>query len=103
MAKRRRPSRWDEEQLYLTGDAYFAALLSAIATAKTSVELETYIFEKGVIADRMVRQLILARQRGVRVRLIVDGWGSPGFIADYWPQLRKAGVRVRFFRVTPWL
>jgi cardiolipin synthase len=103
MARKLRPSRWDEEELYMTGDAYFASLLAAISTAISSVELETYIFEKGVLADRIVRQLILARARGVRVRLIVDGWGSPGFVTDYWPQLKEAGVRVRFFRVNPWI
>lgn len=98
-----RPIQWDEEILFTTGDEYFASLLTAIASAQSSIELETYIFEKGTLADRMVTQLIAARLRGVRVRLIVDGWGSPGFAWDYWPQLKTAGVRVRFFRVNPWI
>ncbi|NJL25390.1 MAG: phosphatidylserine/phosphatidylglycerophosphate/cardiolipin synthase family protein [Calothrix sp. SM1_5_4] len=51
----------------------------------------------------MVNQLIAAARRGVRVRLIVDGFGSPGFVRDYWPRLEKARVRVRFFRAFPWL
>ena len=99
----RRPSTWDEEILYTTGDEYFSTLLAAIANATSSIELETYIFEKGILADRMVKALIAAAQRGIRVRVIVDGWGSPGFIWDYYPNLRNAGVRVRFFRVTPWI
>ena len=94
---------WDEETLFTSGDEYFAGLLRAIDDAKLSVELETYIFEKGTLADRLVEKLIAAHRRGVRVRITVDGWGSPGFLDDYYPQFKQARIGVRFFRVTPWL
>jgi cardiolipin synthase len=97
------PAAWDEETLFTTGDEYFAGLLTAIDHARISVEFESYIFEKGVLADRMVQKLIAAAERGIRVRLIIDGWGSPGFAHDYWPALKTAGIRVRFFRVVPWI
>lgn len=96
-------SVWDEETLFTTGDEYFAGLLAAIDGARDSVEFESYIFEKGILADRMVKKLVEAAERGVRVRLIIDGWGSPGFAHDYWPVLKSAGVRVRFYRVVPWI
>jgi len=95
--------RWDEEELFNSGDEYFAHLLRAIEGAHTSLELESYIFEKGILGDRIVKRLIDAAGRGVRVRLILDGWGSPSFVDDYWPQLGEAGVRVRFYRVSPWI
>ncbi len=98
-----RPTHWDQEILFATGDEYFASLLEAIRQARLSVEMETYIFEKGILGDRVSAELIAAAQRGVRIRLIVDGWGSPGFYSDYFPQLKSAGVRVRFFRATPWI
>lgn len=98
-----RPSRWDEENLFKTGDDYFAGLLIAIGLATKSVELETYIFEKGLLGDRLTQALLAATARGVRVRVIVDGWGSPGFASHYWPALKAGGVRVRFFRVNPWI
>jgi cardiolipin synthase len=97
------PLRWTEETLYTSGDEYFRGLLRAVEQASLSIELETYIFEKGVLADRLVKRLIDASARGVRVRLIVDGWGSPRFIEDYWSVLRRAKVRVHFFRAIPWL
>jgi cardiolipin synthase A/B len=98
-----RAPTWNEETLFTNGDEYFAGLLSAIDVANHVIEFETYIYEKGVIGDRMADHLIRASQRGVRVRVIVDGWGSPGFVHDYWPAFKAAGIRVRFFRVTPWL
>lgn len=97
------PAVWDEETLFTNGDEYFAGLLRAIEGAQSSIELETYIFEKGVIGDRMVKALTAAADRGVRVRMIVDGWGSPNFLYDYYPELRRASIRVRFFRVIPWI
>ena len=99
----RRPTFWDEETLFITGDEYFAELLRAIEAAQSTIELETYIFERGALAERMVIRLIQASARGVKVRLIVDGWGSPAFAMDYWPRLKAAGVKVRFFRVSPWI
>jgi cardiolipin synthase len=94
---------WDKEILFTAGDEYFAGLLNAISTARHSIELESYIFERGLVADRLISALIACAKRGVRVRLIVDGLGSPGFVNDYWPSLKKAGARVRFFRVFPWI
>lgn len=94
---------WDSETLFTSGDEYFAGLLRAIDEAKNIIEFETYIYEKGVMGDRLAEHLIAAARRGVRVRIIVDGWGSPTFAHDYWPQFKAAGIRVRFFRVAPWL
>lgn len=96
-------SSWTEEVLYTSGDEYFAGLIVALKSARLSIELESYIYEKGVLGERITEQLIAAAQRGVRVRMIIDGWGSPGFVWDYWPRLKQAGVRVRFFRASPWL
>lgn len=96
-----RPTVWDSESLFLSGDEYFKGLIAAIHSAQKSVEFETYIFEDGVLARRLIAALSGAAQRGLRVQLIVDGWGSPGFVRDLWPSLRSAGVAVRFFRVSP--
>lgn len=95
--------QWEKEILFSAGDEYFAGLLRAISGAVQSIELETYIFDRGILAERLTAALIEARARGVDVRMIVDGLGSPGFVFDYWPRLRKAGVRVRFFRSYPWI
>lgn len=94
-------NRWDEETLFTSGDDYFAEMLKSIHNANHYIEMESYIFLKGVLADRVAQALIEAAARGVHVRLIVDGWGSPGFLWDYFPQLRRAGVKTHFYRVIP--
>lgn len=98
-----KPAVWDEEELFYSGDEYFSQLLRAINAAKSTIVFETYIFEKGTLGDRMVSHLVAATKRGVKIRMIVDGWGSPTFIYDYYPQLKAAGIQVKFYRVTPWI
>ncbi len=96
------PDSWDQEVLFTEGDDYFADLINGIRTAKDSVELETYIFERGKLAHRLVDQLIDAAHRGVKVSVLVDGIGSPGFWSDFGSRLQQSGVNVRLFRAWPW-
>ena len=98
-SKIRRP--WDGEKLYFRGDDYFKDVLNAIRQSKHSVDFEVYIYEKGVLANRITSALLKAAHRRVKVRLLVDGVGSPNFISDYGPKLQKGGVRFRVYRHIP--
>ncbi len=92
---------WTTERLFLRGDDYFADLLSFISNATTSIDLATYIYQPGLLADRLTGHLVDASRRGVKVRLMVDAWGSPEFEKVYSHQLRAAGVRIRVYRQGP--
>lgn len=83
--------------LYSCGDAYFGAVLAAIATARQSVRLETYIFEAEGIGERIRDALADAARRGVEVRVLVDALGSLGLSTAFWQPLREAGGAVREF------
>ena len=85
------------EELLFDGDAFFASLLRDIASAKRSVELETYIFKDDVTGKRVVAALVDAATRGVNVRLIVDGIGASGWFEKHAPLLESQGVRVRVY------
>jgi cardiolipin synthase len=106
--KLKRPSRpirsrhpWEGEKLYFKGDPYFKDVLSAIHRAKHQVDFEVYIFEKGILADRVTSALIQAARRGVQVRLLVDGIGSPDCASDYGQKLKEGGVQFRVYRLLP--
>lgn len=79
------------------GDEAYPAMLQAIAGARDSVYLASYIFETGVVGRRFVQALAQAQARGARVRVLVDG------VADlyYWPSpsrlLARHGVRAARF------
>ncbi|MFZ4397021.1 MAG: hypothetical protein ACOYOU_15510, partial [Kiritimatiellia bacterium] len=50
---------------YAEGDKLFADMLAAVAVARQSVRLETYIFEAAGIGLRMRESLAAAASRGV--------------------------------------
>lgn len=67
------------------GDAAYPAMLAAIQEAQTSVVLSTYIFDNDSAGQRFTQALAHAHQRGVQVRVLVDGVG-----ARYsWPSIRR--------------
>jgi len=85
---------------YSEGDKVFDAMLEAVAAARLSVRLETYIFEAAGIGGRMRDGLAAAAQRGVRVIVLVDALGSDALPASFWKPLLKAGGEIRVFNPT---
>ncbi|MEN9575108.1 MAG: hypothetical protein RL514_2963 [Verrucomicrobiota bacterium] len=79
------------------GDEAFAAMLTAIAAARHSVRLETYIFSAGEPGNQFLVALLAARARGVPVYVVLDAWGSQDLADSYWEPLRRAGGEFRWF------
>jgi cardiolipin synthase len=92
------PSRW-----HPTGAKLLAAMRHAIVAAKESVRLEMYIIQDSPLARHFRDALVAAAQRGVRVRVLADAWGSSSLSNDFYESLIKAGGEFRFFNpLTPW-
>ncbi len=80
-----------------TGQDGLAAMLAAIVAARRSVGLEIYVFEDGAIGRRFREALTDAAARGVRVRVLVDTFGSIELPADYFRSVTEAGGDCRWF------
>lgn len=80
-----------------TGDAAFAAAGAAIVAARKCVRLEVYIYTGGELGRRLLLALLRARERGARVRVLVDALGSMELDDGFWKPLRDAGGEVRWF------
>jgi len=80
-----------------TGDEAFAAMLPAIEAATTSIQFEMYIFSASAIGAQFRDAFVRACQRGARVRLLIDSFGSFTLSDSFWDPLRKAGGEVRWF------
>lgn len=93
--------KWDTEELFVSGQEFFDALIASINAASTAVWLETYIFKDDPIGERVFRALDAAAQRGVDVRLLVDGVGSQDWIRRKLPQYSKSALAVKIFRPIP--
>lgn len=84
--------------LLQNGAEFFPALESAIDQARHSVHLETYIFGDDASAVRIASALARAAHRGLQVRLLVDGYGTPQLLGEVAMLLGSAPVAVRSFR-----
>ncbi len=91
-----------EEVIYANGSEYFNALIDDIAHAKNSIDLETFIFDKDHLGNRIVEALEQAAKNGVHVRILVDGAGSPLWTTNYAKRLEKKGAKTRVFHPFPW-
>jgi cardiolipin synthase A/B len=66
-------------RFFLEGNTYFDFYINLIDKAKTSVHLQTYIFDMDSFGDRVHAALIRASLRGVKVYLLIDALGSHNF------------------------
>ena len=85
-------------RLLQNGAEFFPALLAAIDSARLEIHLETYIFNTDSTAEAVRDALIRAAQRGVRVRLLIDGVGSRELPAAWLAALKTAGASVLSYR-----
>jgi len=78
---------------------FFPALCADIDQAQHEVRLETYIFYVDGGGEKIARALERAARRGVAVRVVVDGVGTP-VLPSPWPA-RLAAVGVQWHVFSP--
>jgi cardiolipin synthase len=91
--------------LLRSGAEYFPALIDAIAGAEREIWLESYIYADDETGRAVADALIAAAQRGVSVRVLVDGWGARHYLTRPLEQrLVDGGVDLLKYRpeVHPW-
>jgi cardiolipin synthase len=86
----------DVEALH-NGEVAFPRMLQAIDEARESVWLATYIFQTDPVGLKFVEALRAATERGVKVRVLVDGIGEWYDWPHVIPVLRRKGVTAARF------
>jgi cardiolipin synthase len=85
------------------GGETYTAMLTAIAGAKKTICLETYILASDRTGDRFKAALVERAKAGVKVRLMYDAVGSFGLSDSWLADLRDAGAQVILFNpIAPW-
>jgi cardiolipin synthase len=79
-------------------------MLAVLRDARTSIDIEHYIFSADSIGGQFVNVLKEKARAGVQVRLLADAVGSYAFYNSRVPdELRALGAKVRFFNpISPW-
>ena len=89
-------------EVLTNGEVYYEAELQAIRAARHSVNLEAYIFQKGEVTRRFLRELTEKAREGVEVRLVLDALGSFASWDSYFGELTAAGGRVAWYHPLRW-
>lgn len=93
---------WESEKLYHDADLYFYDLLTAIKDAKETITLESFIFARDLLGMKICQALCEAAQRGVKVRLLIDGVGSSHWFSSFYSFVKDLPLEVRFYHPLPW-
>lgn len=87
----------NEILLYTDGREKFDALIADIGKAEHHIHMEYYIYRKDHLGLEIKEALVRAAERGVKVRLLLDAWGSTQVNKKYFKELLAAGGEVEFF------
>lgn len=88
-------------RLLENGEAFFPAVFEAIAHAQWEVLVETFILFDDDVGRELRAAAIAAAQRGVRVVITVDGYGSPDLPPEFIDGMTGSGVDFRYFDPRP--
>jgi cardiolipin synthase len=95
-------TRGNRVELLANGDEFFPPMLDAIAQAKHSITLETYIWSSGRISERFIEALTAKARQGVKVHVLVDGMGVLKFADADQHRLLDAGVEFIYYAREHW-
>lgn len=87
----------NEITLYTDGVDFFNILKENIATAKTFIHIEYYIFRNDTLGTEIKNLLIKKAKEGVEIKFIYDGMGSLSVKDRFFNDLREAGAEVECF------
>ena len=93
---------WQQEHLYDHAQRYFDELIASILQAQNSVVVEFYIFDCDSLGLKIIGALRRVRERGVAVRVLIDGVGTAESGEQTIAAMQAAGIAVKIFHPLPW-
>lgn len=82
-------------ELMSDGEDYVPAMIGAIDSARVTIDLELYRVDPGHLWQMFSKALTDAAARRVRVRLLVDSFGSRRMLEADWQKAARGGIQVR--------
>ena len=85
-------------EILRNGNEIFPAMLQGIDGAERTIDLLTFVYWSGEIGERFAEALAARARVGVRVRVLLDGWGASAIDRSCVAMMEQAGVQIRWFR-----
>ncbi len=91
-------TRGNAAELLVNGDQIFPAFLETIASAERTVNLLTYVYWTGDIAQQVAAAVCERARAGVTCRVLLDAMGAFKMDSALIDEMEECGVLVRRFR-----
>lgn len=85
-------------RLWENGEEFFPRVLELVRAARTSICIETFILADDEVGNALREALCAAARRGVRVRVLADGFGSDALSESFVAGCRDAGLELKYFQ-----
>jgi cardiolipin synthase len=83
--------------LLRSGEEYFTALEKLITSAQKSIHIQVYIFDEDQTGTRIISLLREAKQRGIEIYIVIDGYASEKFSKATATALIREGIFIKRF------
>lgn len=83
--------------LLFDGPATMREMMAAVKAAKSTINLETYIFDQDEVGLQFADLLIESRKQGVTVNVLYDSVGTLGTPKAFFDRMRNAGISLIAF------
>jgi cardiolipin synthase A/B len=84
-------------ELVHSGEDYFSRLCELIDNAQKEIHFQTYIFDDDSTGQKIALSLKQAAIRGVKIYLLLDGYGSASLSKEFINDLISHGIEFRYF------
>lgn len=84
-------------ELLINSTEFYPHMLQSIHNAETSIFLEMYLVASGKVANEFIDAFVAAANRGVRVFLLLDDFGSLGLRASDRKKLKHQNIDLTFY------
>lgn len=90
------------DQIYIDSNEYFQSLIQGIENATQTIDFEVFIFANDSVGSMFADAFMQAAKKGVTIRLLIDGVGSPYFKQDFPDLFSQENISVRIYHPLPW-
>jgi len=87
-------------ELLQSGEPFFTSVEKTIDEAKRYIHFQTYIIDEDETGMRIFNALIRAAERGVRIYLLLDAYGTKYLSKSLIDSIENSGILFRFFSPT---